>query len=223
MVQRWIVRQAWSASTRHWATTGLVALVVAGVVWVTGILSTQSHFAPLGIGCRLKLLFFPGDRWLSLPRVDEEREGCTAGVTDDWSDPTAPDSDREWAADPRLWVAHSILHRVRRIHLATGLAVIAVMIGRAASNALLARSGTAVLVVAVILLAITSAAPERPCARITTSWLTIPGVLAAAGSIAAPWVSSPFPEWSGIHDVNLMISVLAEERLPRRVADPDSG
>ena len=206
VLQRWIVAQPWSPGLQRWATTVLITLVGLFLLWIAGILSTQSHFAHIGWLCRLKLLFLPGERWLRPPSTDDQE--CQPSDDSDWTDPTASNGSGEWAADPRLWVPHSILHRLRRIHMATALAIVAIMVGRgAAPNAVLYGSGFAVVAAGVILLTATTTSPEERWVRVATSWLTPLAALAAVGSIVAISTASPFAEWVGIHNTNLAISL----------------
>ena len=205
VLQRWI-DQEWSVGQQRWATAGLVLLVGLVFISVAGILSTQSHFAKIKWIYRLKLLFLPGDRWMRPPIIANGQ--LKPGHDEDWTDPTAPNGGGEWAADSRLWKAHSILHRLRRIHMATGLATVAIMVGwGAAANAVLYGSGFAIVVAGVILLAATTISPDREWVRVATSWLSPLALLAALAAVVAIWIASPFTEWVGIHDVNLVISV----------------
>ena len=205
VLQRWVHAQGWNIGLERWATAALVGLVELLFVLIAGILSTQSHFARIKWIYRLKLLFLPGDRWMRPPIIANGQ--LKPGNDDDWTDPTAPNSGREWAADSRLWKAHSILHRLRRIHMATGLAIVVIMVGRgAAPNAALYPSGIIIVVAGVILLAATTAWPERQWIRVATSWLSPLALLAALVAIVAIWIASPIFEWLGIHVVNLAIS-----------------
>ena len=205
VLQRWISAQNLSPSLERLATTVLLTLVALFFLWIAGILSTQSHFAHFPRLFRLKLLFLPGERWLRPPSADDHE--CEPGLDDDWSDPTASNGGGEWAADCRLWVPHSILHRLRRIHMATGLAMMAIMVGwGAASNAILYGSGFTIVVAGVILLAATTLSPEEGWVRVATSWLTPLAALAGLGSIVAIWITSPFTEWVEIHYIVLAVS-----------------
>lgn len=97
------------------AVIGGLLSVVAVYVLIVWRLSTRSLLSRLTTGQQLTLLFGRDDESLRPPNMTTEE-------LDLHDDDPAHDAQ---IADPRLWVRQSVLHRLRRQHLASGLAVAA--------------------------------------------------------------------------------------------------
>ena len=98
------------------AVTWMYAVTCVVVVFGLGWMSTQSSFKPLRFRERMRHLFSPTVAAMN-PLVKEP----------DWSDPAA----QLGVVGTHLWGVHSILHRLRRLHLAFGMAVLSVVAARA--------------------------------------------------------------------------------------------
>jgi hypothetical protein len=98
-----------------WVFATATLALVLGLGW----LSTQSSFKPLTARERLRHLFSPTiasmNPLLKEPEWDDPAGGCSV-------------------VGSRMWSVHSIVHRLRRIHLTFGMAVLAVVVGRAMEN-----------------------------------------------------------------------------------------
>ena len=76
--------------------------------------SAQSHFKKLTPQDQFRLLLIPEDRCDAAPGPrGNPRDGSARGQ---WDDPAGT-----VVTDPAIWGTHSILHRLRRLHLAIGL------------------------------------------------------------------------------------------------------
>lgn len=124
----------WSAVASPLALAGL--LVVAG--WR---LSARSQLSPLTPGKRMALVFGVTTRSLLPPA---EAVSPDSGADELLADP-APGAT---LADPAMWEVQAVLHRLRRLHLATAVLVVAVAVSW--GGGLEVQSGLAVGVLAII-------------------------------------------------------------------------
>lgn len=126
-----------SQTSAVWVFYGASLVLVLGL----GLLSTQTTFKDLGLGERLRFLFAPMVSSMNPPMKEE-----------DWSDPA-----REVGlVGFRMWSVHSILHRLRRLHLAFGMVVLAVVAARAVEAGAVEIAGAVVGGVALVLVALTT-------------------------------------------------------------------
>ena len=95
-----------------WIYLGLCLIAVLGI----GMLSTQSNFKPLGLGERARYLLVP-----TIAAMNPMRQEPS------WADPAAGCE----LTGHRMWGVHSVVHRLRRVHLTMGMAVLAVVAARA--------------------------------------------------------------------------------------------
>jgi len=126
-----------SPVTVKWVYTAAVLALVFGLGW----LSTQSSFKPLGAKERLRHLFSP--RITSLNPLLKDPE---------WDDPSGECS----VVGTGMWSVHSIVHRLRRIHLTFGMALLAVVIGRAVENRAIATVAVALAGLMLVTLGLTA-------------------------------------------------------------------
>lgn len=215
-IHGWFHNQNLSGWPMRAATLVLFALFLALVCWITGMLSTRSHFARLTFGCRVRLLLWPSKRWIQHPKVardgDPNSPECKAPFPYDWSDPAIADEGdkRLWIEDGRLWEPHSILHRIRRCHFATGLGVLSLGLARAMDvPEWVWWSVAAVLVAAVAILITTTLDPTSRILPVATAWITPIAFLQAVTLTSMTlWADVPFPgEWQGLHMTNLYLSI----------------
>ncbi len=145
----------YSTGTSHTAVTWIYGLVCVVLVLGLGLLSTQSTFATLTLSQRLRYLFVPGVGAMN-PTLK----------TPDWTDPAAGAQ----LVGVSMWGVHSIVHRLRRLHLAFGMTVLAVVSALAVSNVVLANIGVGLAGVVMVALAFTSGpqADNRVVLWITT-------------------------------------------------------
>ncbi|MFZ0015008.1 MAG: hypothetical protein WAL25_12935 [Acidimicrobiia bacterium] len=135
------------------------AVLVVGL----GLLSTQSTFKPLTLAERLRFLFAPSIGSMNPPMSEP-----------DWADPA-----REVAlVGLHMWSVHSIVHRLRRIHLTFGMAVLAVIAARAVGTTAIEASGIVLAGVMMVVIAFTS---SPGASRWPTLGLTAIGPVAGLG------------------------------------------
>ncbi|HEX6221132.1 MAG TPA: hypothetical protein VF115_08570, partial [Acidimicrobiia bacterium] len=147
-----------------WIYLSVCLLAVFGL----GLLSTQSSFRKLTVGERLRFLFAPGVESMQ-PAMKAEPE---------WDDPS-----RDFGVvGLRMWSIHSIVHRLRRIHLAFGMAVLALVAARAVGSGVVEVASIAVAALAMISLAFTTGvfAANR-------FLLTLTAVLPLTGLVVLTW------------------------------------
>jgi len=108
-----------SLTAVRWVYTVVCVVVVFGIGW----LSTQSSFKPLTPAERLRYLFMPSLGAMNPLMKDPE-----------WDDPA---DFEDGVVGTRLWSVHSIVHRLRRLHLTFGMTILAIVVSRATDNAAL--------------------------------------------------------------------------------------
>lgn len=126
------------------SATGVVWLFYAATILLVlglGLLSTQSTFASLGLGARLRFLFSP-----TIASMNPSFQGP------DWTDPAAGAQ----LVGSQMWGKHSILHRLRRLHLCFGMAVLAVVAARAVDARPVEATAAILGGIALVMLAFTS-------------------------------------------------------------------
>ncbi|MGH8872783.1 MAG: hypothetical protein ACRDWS_12480 [Acidimicrobiia bacterium] len=211
VVHGWFHNRGLTGWVLRVATFALFGALLALVIWITGILSTQSHFTPLDLASRVRLLVWPSRTWLQPPRRGDD--SCPQGSDPDWSDPAfpLPGDDSPWVADRRLWCPHSILHRIRRCHFAVGLAIISVGLTRAMDLPdRLYWSGIVMLGAAAVVLVLTTLIPQASWNVTLTAWMT-PIALGQTTVLTFLTLSADVPlpgEWQGLHQTNLIISLM---------------
>jgi hypothetical protein len=144
------------------------------LVFGLGLISTQSSFKPLGLVERLRHLFWPtfGAMRPLLKEPEYDDPAVFGGVV-----------------GSRMWSVHSIVHRLRRLHLTFGMAVLALVVARATENALLATASVALAGLAMVVLAFTAgpaAASRVVLAATAISSLAGLGLMVWALSTLAP-------------------------------------
>jgi hypothetical protein len=139
-----------SATSTVWLFYGASIVLVLGL----GLLSTQTTFGTMGLGQRLRYLFAP-----SIDSMNPLYQ------TADWTDPAAGAE----LSGEALWGKHSILHRLRRLHLTFAVAVLAVVAARAVEAAAIEATAAIVGGIALALLAFTAgrAATNHVALRLT--------------------------------------------------------
>lgn len=128
-----------SPTAARWIYIVACLLVVGGLGW----LSTQSTFRPLTFTERMRHLFWPTANAMN-PAWKEPA----------WNDP----ADDVGVVGPEMWTVHSIVHRLRRIHLTFGMALISVVVARVVERPVLEITGLALAGVMLILVAFTTGA-----------------------------------------------------------------
>ncbi len=133
-----------SPTTAIWLLAGATITLVLGL----GLLSTQTTFKSLGLGERLRFLFGPSVGSMNPPLSEP-----------DWGDPAGGAA----LTGFRMWTVHSILHRLRRLHLAFGMAVLSLVAARAVGATGVETAAIALGGLALILTAFTTGpfAPNR--------------------------------------------------------------
>jgi hypothetical protein len=127
-----------SRTAVRWVYTVLCIVLVLGVGW----LSTQSSFKPLTPAERVRHLFVPTFRAMN-PLLKEP----------EWDDPAGFE---DGLVGTRLWSVHSIVHRLRRLHLTFGMAILSVVVARATDNEALGVSAIGLAGLMMIVLGLTT-------------------------------------------------------------------
>jgi hypothetical protein len=153
----------------NWIYSGACALLVIGL----GLLSAQSTFRPLTLTERLRFLFIPTITSMN-PLMSEPR----------WDDP----SDDLDIVGGRVWGVHSMVHRLRRIHIGFGAAVLGLVAATAVDDAAVATATTLVAGLAMATLALSTGplAPSRPI-LVLTAILPLAGVGVLVWGLTALW------------------------------------
>ncbi len=99
------------------AMTGLVLAVTILFVWLVAVVSTRTHFPRMRHVSPVKLLFDLNGA--TMVEAKERQDRSPTG-----GDPRE-DPGGALVTDRRLWSVHPMLHRLRRLHLAGGLTVLA--------------------------------------------------------------------------------------------------
>lgn len=133
-----------------WTFASSCVVLVLGL----GMLSTQTTFKPLTIGERLRFLFSPKVGSMNPPMQEP-----------DWTDPASGIG----LVGLRMWSVHSIVHRLRRIHLGFAMGVLAAIAARAVGATGAELAAIAVLGMMLVVLALTSTpgAAARPVLFLT--------------------------------------------------------
>lgn len=126
-----------SPTAVRWIYTLVCLLLVGGIGW----LSTQSSFKPLTFGERMRHLLAPSLQAMNPLMKDPE-----------WDDPAL----FEGVVGAKMWSVHSIVHRLRRIHLTFGVAILAVVVGRVTASASLTISSLMLAGSMMVLLALSA-------------------------------------------------------------------
>lgn len=119
-----------------WLYAGMCLVLVLGF----GMLSTQSTFKPLSVIERMRYLFAPTVGSMNPARMEP-----------DWSDPTGAAK----LVGFGMWSVHSVIHRLRRLHLTFGMAILALVAARAVENAFVEGASLVVVGVTMVALAYT--------------------------------------------------------------------
>jgi hypothetical protein len=118
--------------------TVVCVVLVLGIGW----LSTQSSFKPLTPLERLRHLFAPTFRAMNPLMKDPE-----------WDDPADFDGG---VVGTRMWSVHSIVHRLRRLHLTFGMAMLSIVVARATFNEALGTTALIMSGAMMVLLGVTT-------------------------------------------------------------------
>lgn len=132
-----------STGTSPTAAIWVFGTVCVALVLGLGMLSTQSTFRPLTVGERLRHLFMPAIDAMN-PMMKEPA----------WDDPAVETG----LVGLRMWGVHSIVHRLRRIHLTFGMAILSIVAARAVGDEAVEAAATVVAGVLLVVLAFTAGA-----------------------------------------------------------------
>lgn len=180
----------WSATTMAMARaiTGLGYVLVFGAVVLR--LSTQSHFSPLPYSERFSLLF--------APRVD----AMSSEKHPTWNDPAEAK-----LSDGVMWGVHTILHRLRRIHFATGQLVVALVLARIIGSESIKVVSLGGLAVMTALIVATSYRAESRINLVLTSWTSIFGESVALWAVVAYALDRGALDLAAVHRTTFHIAI----------------
>jgi hypothetical protein len=187
--------------------TALIVLALLFVVlFVILVLkaSTQSHFAPLSTKQQALLL-----AWPSIESMAPDPPDAGAGlIALDESPEVFDDPAGAAVTSPLLWRPHTILHRLRRIHFAGGLGVVALAL------ALWSRSRPMILVTCIVLgllaltVALTAYFPTSRWVTGLTAWAPVVGLVVLLAS-AVVVCTSAVGDWDpgSVHTLTFMVTL----------------
>ncbi len=181
-----------------------------GVLWwvLVSEASTRSHFERLTFADRQRLLWSPHDTALDPPSVN-------AAEAPAWEDPAGWD-----ISDERMWKAHSIVHRLRRLHFGFGYLMLAFAAATASDTGWDVGLPADVPTIIALLMLMASAwalvetgttsEPGR-VVRWLTVWHPIVGAAAAGLGVLTFLLGGVEDDrhWPHIHDTSAMIVVIA--------------
>lgn len=160
--------------------------------------SAQSHFPP-GLS---------PDRQLELildTRPETMLPDGAEGTDLDWDDPAGAT-----LGDATVWKPHAILHRLRRLHLAAGILVVAMVATRGAGSRVLEWVVVTAFALTVVLVVTTTVVPKSRLVRVVTAWA--PGVsIGIAGLCAILLLAYDLPasgHWTGVHETTFDIALV---------------
>lgn len=187
------------AMAQDWATDANLKLVRAGVglsyVLVFGALvlrlSAQSHFEPMTYRRRFSLLFSPN------PDAMTPKDRPT-----DWGDPAA-----SRVGDAVVWDLHSIVHRLRRIHFATGVLVASLTLARMVGNDWLINLALLGLLLAVLVTVLTTYRPQRRLGLLITAWMPLAAELLAGLAVVRLLVADTEVDLVAIHRTSFEVAI----------------
>lgn len=163
-------------------------------------MSAQSHFVDLSGKSKLVLQFDPRVDSLLPPDADE----LPIPIEEQWEDPAPATLEKD-----AVWYPHAILHRLRRLHLAVGLATISIAIALAAGAAWLLWLGYALFAVLVVLTFVTVfRAPNRAVLQLTAVSPPAALALTLASLVVLPVVAPETGPSSSLHVLTFGITVV---------------
>lgn len=186
------------------ATVVRVSALAYPTVFVVGVamwLSTQTHFNPFSAAQRLFLNVSPMRRHLLPPRLWDRPEMATA--EGQWDDPAGSPID-----SPTLWRGHAILHRIRRLHLATGVGVVIALLASGLELEWLRWLAVGVALLTMALTVLTTTNPNSKMIQVLTAWAPLTALIGLAVTYSQ-LVSSPVPPspWPGIHVTTFVVAL----------------
>lgn len=185
------------AETRGWgdgALSAARAVTGFGYVLMFGALvlrlSTQSHFSPLSYGERFSLLFAP--RVMAMSQDEHPI----------WTDPAESN-----VTDPVVWAPHTILHRLRRIHFATGQLVIGLVLARIGESEGIKTAAIVGLAAMALLLVATTYRPTSRVVLGATAWSSSIAELLALAAAADFAFASTSLDLSAVHRTTFHLAI----------------
>ncbi|MEX1037278.1 MAG: hypothetical protein WDZ96_00315, partial [Acidimicrobiia bacterium] len=189
------------ATGHAWSTPALATVRAAtalGYVLVFGALvlrlSTQSHFAPLTYKRRFELLF---STRVSAMKPDHEED--LPGI---WDDPAGAR-----VTDTVMWRVHPIVHRLRRVHYATGQFVVSLILAGIVDSDPMRWMAVAGLGLSALLIVFTAAAPRNRLVLAVTAWISTAALGVALAAVAVFVLSEAVPDVDAVHRSTLHIAI----------------
>jgi hypothetical protein len=194
----------------HWLSVRLdgiwLRLAMFGLFLLFGFLffllvqkaSAQSHFPPgLSSARQLELILDPNPATM-LPDDDDDSDA-------QWDDPAGAT-----LADPVVWRPHAILHRLRRLHFAAGILVIAMTAARGSGRLPLEWVLIGLSAILIALTVATTYVPKAKWVRYATAWAPGIAIATAGWSLVVLWFST-FPasnHWTGVPETTFHIALV---------------
>ncbi len=193
----------------HWLSVRLdgmwLRVAMFGLFLLSGFLffllvqkaSAQSHFPPgLSSDRQLELILDPNPSTMLPDDDDSEAQ---------WEDPAGAT-----LADPVVWRPHAILHRLRRLHFAAGILVIAMTAARGSGRVPLEWVLVGLFALLIALTVATTYVPKAKWVRYATAWAPGIAIGTAGWSLIVLWFSTlpASNHWTGVHETTFHIALV---------------
>ncbi len=192
----WLQDRGLTSLRIRWSVAALVVVVGGGYLFIIWRFSTRTHFGSWGAAAKLQLLFGTTPDSLRLAtKADPAPELDT-------SDPAG-----KTVTDSAMWAVSPILHRLRRIHLGVGLAVIALATDAFTGHPRLWMVMAAVVATLIVVMVATSFWPGSLVVLWATGlspWLGVAALGSSLGAVLVTDVTAWNP--AGIHKTVFAIS-----------------
>ncbi|MEX1093693.1 MAG: hypothetical protein WEF28_11120 [Acidimicrobiia bacterium] len=157
-------------------------------------LSTQSHFDPLSYPRRFELLFSTRVSAMKPDGADEDARL--------WDDPATSQ-----VTDPAMWIAHPIVHRLRRVHYAAGQFVVCLILAGIVDSDPMRWIAIGGLGLAALLIVLTAAAAANRFVLLATAWITTAALGVALAAVAMFVLSDAVPDIDAVHRSTLHVAI----------------
>jgi len=193
---------------------GVIALT-AGFVFLVWRLSTRSHFVNLNGRTQFNLVFSPKTEHLLPPRYWNPSPALPNRCThphlltkeEQWDDPGDG-----LISDRALWQEHALLHRLRRIHLGSGFAVVALSLAVGSQSWWLGAFAAIPILLGFALIALTAFKSRSSWAIRTTALFPILGLgfLVGTAGVSLSEIAGQLPtkaHWTGVHELTFVVAL----------------
>ncbi|HJQ90171.1 MAG TPA: hypothetical protein VJ950_00555 [Acidimicrobiia bacterium] len=169
---------------QRWAFLLLVVVLTGAFLILLLKASTQSHFEPRNTVEQSQVLAWPSVAYMD-PKTNDPDLIPLDYPPDEWEDPVEAQ-----ITDPRMWRPSTILHRLRRLHLAVGYGIIALEVAIWTQTAWAATTAGVLLVVVALVVLLTTFIPTNKAVLRATAILPLIAVLVWFAALATIFTGS---------------------------------